>query len=174
MSIIKKSIVLLLISILTAVVLGGCNSSNGEYVTPLECAKQTGEDIMRGITNDDIVLLKGLFCDSITEKSNIEQEIELFIDFIQGDVISYDEPAGYRQSKKSTPEQITVEGISGNIENIKTNEGKTYRIAFYYYRVNKEQPEHMGISSIAIMDVDTYDEKKGYPEYGRMNISISD
>lgn len=169
MKIIKVLAVILLIPIF----LSGCFNSSGEYHTPDEIAILQAKGIIICIQNKDSERLKSLFCEEIKNRDSIDSEIEKLFNFIDGEIISYDEPYVSGHSKSTTPEGIEMLGVGGNIYNIKTDTGKNYVLYFYSYHINKEDEDSVGVTIVTIFDEDTYDPEEGYPDYGKYSI-VSD
>ncbi len=168
----KKKISVLICCII--IIVSGCGDVKKEEKTSLQLAKQQGEMIVRYIDNKDKNGLKEMFCKKLKKNSNLENDISEMLEFIQGEIVSYDEPMGGRSSWKSDEKGLTEEIIEGEIENIETDAGKQYQIIFGYYNVNKGDKEKLGIFEISIFDISVYNKNNGYPEYGRFDIAIDD
>ena len=170
----KTSKILAVLLALVMIFLTGCFNSSEEYYTPSEIARQQGQDIIHHIQNKDAEALKTMFCEKIKTRESIDSEIEELFNFIDGDIISYDEPDGSLQSKNTTPKGVKKLGLDGDISNIKTSTGKTYIITFYSYLVNVEEEEKVGVVGISILDKDTYDPETGYPDNGKCYINTEE
>ena len=151
---------------LIPIFLSGCFDSHSTR----EIAMLQAKGIIICIQNKNSERLKSLFCDEIKSRDSIDSEIENLFNFIDGEIISYDEFTVLGQSKNSTPEGIEEEGICGNIHNIKTDTGKNYSLYFYSYHINKEDEDSVGVTDVTIFDEDTYDPEEGYPDYGTYSI----
>ena len=159
---------------LVMIFLTGCFNSSEEYYTPGEIARQQGQDIIHHIQNRDSESLKAMLCENLKSRANIDSEIEELFNFIDGEIISYDEPNGSIQSKSTTPQGTDKLGIHGDVCNIKTSTGKTYVVKFYSYLVYLEEEENVGVASITLFNHDTYDPEYGYPDEGKYYITIDE
>lgn len=165
----KKIFIISLMPILLFLV--GCDSSNEKNIPPDEMARLQSEEIMECVVNKDVETFKKMFSKNITKTPNFDANIFKFLNFINSEIISYDTPRGSLNCENTKTGKVIEQGLSGEIENIKTDTGKTYRISFYSYSINEENPESIGIIDVAIFDVDTYIDGIGYPEYGKYEIN---
>ncbi|MCM1090665.1 MAG: DUF5104 domain-containing protein [Muribaculum sp.] len=119
------------------------------------------EAILQGVLDKDAKAIADLFCPYMKENyPNLEEEIGNWIEFIDGDILSYDAPEGRRGGGATTAVDGVVEqSISGKIENVKTSSGKTYRIGHGGYSVYKEHPDYVGVTSVTIFDEDLHDDE---------------
>ena len=145
----------------------GCVRPSGDYLTPEQIQAQIANKLMEAIVIEDLPAVKSLLCPGFQDTHpELEKELQDIFDFIDGDIVSYDEPQflGY-SGGSTTPKDGWVEKDAlPKIKNVKTSSGKTYEIGFGYYFVNKEHPELLGVSYInVILDED---EKNPLPEDG--------
>ena len=167
----KKVISLIVILIIT--ILSGCTNSS-DYVPPDQYGKNQNKTIMECIESRDIARLKSILSPYMQKQEDIDEKIEKLFDFIDGNIISYDEPGGSVQSKESTPQGITLEALSGCTRNIVTDAGKKYEVEFYSYYINKEHADYVGVSMIVIYDRDIYNEENNYPQEGVYGIYLEE
>lgn len=134
----------------------------GEHgITPDEEAQILCEQVFDSVRNHDKEKLKSLFCKKLQETHDLDKEIDEFFDFIDGEIISYDEPDGGPGVGKRTAEDgLIIDQITGEIYNIKTDTGKTYSIVECAYRIYKSDESLVGITGIRIIDEDKL-EKEG-------------
>ncbi|MCM1090666.1 MAG: DUF5104 domain-containing protein [Butyrivibrio sp.] len=175
----KNRIILGLSCISIFITLTGCASSapstKSPYIGPEQVARLQSEAILQGVLDKDAEAIANLFCPYMKENyPNLEEDIEIWIDFIDGDILSYDAPKGAMGSGTWTAEDGLVEGsINGRVENVKTSSGKTYRIGHGGYSVYKEHPDYVGVTSITIFVEDLYDyENHCYLEGGKCIIYL--
>ena len=167
----KKIFVIFLISLMPILLfLCGCDNSKEKNISPDEMARLQSEELMECVVNKDAKTFKKMFSKNITKTSNCDANITEFFDFIDGEITSYDTPRGSLNCESTKTGKVIEQGLSGETEHIKTDAGKTYRIAFYSYSINEENPESIGIVDVAVFDVDTYIEGIGYPEHGKYEI----
>lgn len=146
----------------------GCTSDSdeGAYVTPDRLIKQQSETIIEGIKNKDATSIESMFCSYARENdSQLIDKIEKIFEFIEGEIISYDEPSPSPASGESVEgEGFVKRDKSGSISNICTSNGKKYRIVHGTYLVWKEHPEYEGVAEIKVIDVDRYTEENNFPK----------
>ena len=156
------------------ITLTGCGISasgtGSTYINHERVARLQSEEIIQGVLNKDAEAIADLFCPYVKENyPNLEEDIADGIEFIDGDILSYDAPEGDRGGGTRTAEDGVVEqSINGGIDNIKTSSGKTYRIGHGGYSVYKECPDYVGVTSVTIFVEDLYDaENYCYLEGGK-------
>ncbi|MCM1283056.1 MAG: DUF5104 domain-containing protein [Roseburia sp.] len=147
-----------------ALLLGGCGKE-GEWKSPKQIADGQVEAIMTGIKEKDPAIIMEQFCSYAKEQhSDLEGEIEEWIDFVDGEIVSYDIIHSGRDGLESEEMRgITVERIESMVE-LKTSTGKTYTFIHHAYNVYLDHPEYVGIVSIGLLDADMYDPEEGYPD----------
>ena len=124
-------------------------------------------EIFQAIISKDAKKLKSFFKPSIQDKEKIDAEIEEMLKFIEGNVVSYsDIKDGIGRGSK---EYFTIvfEEKGYRIYDVKTDAGRTYHISYSIVKIDKDNPNDLGMTSIGIYDKDTYDSKKGYPYSGQ-------
>lgn len=143
----------------------GCSGSDEEYISTGEFSIQQSNDIMAALQSDDTETFKSYLCPKLHDTHpDLDDEIREFFDFIDGDIISYDEPRPAPGGGHSTSKGCVEKYFSTNIKNIKTSSGMTYNIQYYYHIIYHEHPELLGIEDIDITTSDAeYDQKTGYP-----------
>ena len=149
----KKLLLISSIIMITMALLTGCISSNSDYITPDQQADNLTVQIFDCFLNNDSETLKNLFSLNVQESHDLDTEIQEAFDYIGGDIISYDEPDGTIQGKTRRAEEgITQMVLGGSIRNIETDTGKTYRISFTSYAINKDDEDDVGVISIGVID----------------------
>ncbi len=159
-----KKIKIILVCVLF-IFLQGCNDVNVESATPNELAKQQSEAIIEAVVNEDKEALKEMFCQHIKDTHDLDEELRQFFRHIHGEIVSYDEPDGSQGFMSTTETGIAILRLKGNIENIKTDAGKSYRVAFNSYDTYVKNEDYVGLSFISIRE-DAYDEDLGYLDEG--------
>ena len=130
----------------------GCTTSDEPYVTPEELAEQKGCEIMDLLQNNDETGFKDILCERLKgEHRNLDEEIHELFSFIDGDIVSYDDPkiAGGGTDTSETEGDVKKH-IAGQIYNIKTTTNKEYEVFYVFYLINKENPEMLGITDICL------------------------
>ncbi len=154
-----RRIISVMLCLILIVNISGCGCvvpflrSDPNFKTPEEQTVEYSENLMKVLMEKDEVAFKELLCQDILDNDeNIDNEIHELINFIEGDILSYDPPRGGAMSETTTPEEGAIERLAKcNLENITTSEGKTYKIGYFYGMINKEHPELLGIVSISIL-----------------------
>lgn len=150
----------------------GCTNSKKEFVPPEEIARRQSEVIINSVKRNDPQALKGVFCSALKNKDNLDNEINDFFKFIDGEIVSHDPPWGYTDTEKIRPLETILLGASGKIRKIVTDHGVTYTISFCSYQINKGHDEYIGVFSLSIFNEDTYDSNDGYPPHGYKKIEV--
>ncbi|MDE7253587.1 MAG: DUF5104 domain-containing protein [Acetatifactor sp.] len=161
------------------ITLTGCATpaprTESTYINHARVARLQSEEILLGVLNKDAEAIADLFCPYVKENyPNLEEDIADWIEFIDGDILSYDAPEGARGGGTTTAEDGVVEqSINGGIDNIKTSSGKTYRIGHGGYSVYKEHPDYVGVTSVTIFAEDLHDDENHcWPEGSKYTIYI--
>ena len=122
--------------------------SGEEYKTPDRQAKDLQSDIMKCFINQDKETLKSYFSKYVIENyTNIDTQIEEAFDFIDGEIVSYDDPF----SRAAGPSDEKSYGADTN--NIMTDKGTEYRIIFAGMLCDKENPDYVGVNSIKVINL---------------------
>lgn len=160
----KMKIFMLSVMILVILPLNACGT-NSEKVTYISTTKENAQIILDGIKTEDFEETAEIFSPYVKEKyPDLENDIAELMEYIDGDVESYESVVCRAGAGTSTEEGWVERYIYGDIRNIKTNIDKTYTITFSGYYVNKDQPEKEGVSQITIESHDVVDEE-GRPEW---------
>ena len=158
---IKRMIYLkpLVFILLVMVVLTGCSLINKdedekeEYQSPKEYATEQSEYIMECIVNKDKEGLKSVFSKHIAETHDLDKEIDEFFEFIDGKIVSYDEPTGYEGSYEMRAGEYYKKELGGDTKNIVTDAEKKYHIGFLSYQIYEKDEDYIGVDIIAITEV---------------------
>jgi len=140
--------------LLAGLVLMGCNYiyRNKDYQTPEEYATEQSEYIMKCVVNKDKEGLKSVFSKHIAETHDLDNEIDEFFGFIDGEIISYDEPVGRESGASMENGEYIERRLNGWTKNIMTGTGKKYHISFMIYQIYKEDEDKVGVKRITIID----------------------
>ena len=152
--------IVLIVGVITILFLSSCGKGKDKYENGASVAKRMNGIILEAIENDEPEKIKGILCERLLkEHDNIDQEIEEFIHFIDGDIISVERQYGDLAGRSTQyPYGLTFEMYTGHIIDIKTNTGNRYRLYSYGYNVNIHSPDKIGIVSLTIIDWDKYKE----------------
>ncbi len=144
----------LFIILITSMLLINCSCNNKkENKTPDQLAKELQTKVVECFINDDKEELKKLFSNYTIEKTNnIDQEINEAFDFINGNIISYDEPISRTIGNSDN------KSYGASTDNIITDKGSSFKIGFTGWLTNANNSNMIGITYIQICDLGvTYD-----------------
>lgn len=133
----------------------GCISS-GDYISPDKQAKIWANQIIDCFENRDSATLQTMFSINAQHQLNLDEEISKAFNFIDGDIISHDEPSGTTGGGVIKPEGTVQKGVVGAIRHIVTDKGTTYSIAFSGYVIFDEDEDNLGICAITVRNVDLF------------------
>ena len=139
------------------------NEENKDNITPRQYAEKQAEKLMQEIIKKDKEGIKSLFSKQMKQAQGFDKEIEGLLEFIDGEIISYDMPFGNMHGGTTKPgEGYVVQRISGEINNVKTDKGGNYTIGFMSYYIYDENEDLIGINTISVIDENSYTEKEQY------------
>ena len=155
----------IIVFFLSFAILCGCALPSGMYSTPNEEMKQQMMTILQAVIDKDVNTIEELFCPYIKEHDEqLQEEITALFEFIDGDIISYDEPEVSRGGG-------TMAGLEGYVKmsmsariNVYTSTGKMYQLGYGAYPVYKEKPDYVGVTNMVVYDEGKYNRENGYPE----------
>ncbi len=151
----KRSLFYAFVLLLTSAILllTGCSvldeifnkKTSGEYKSPNTLAKERQTEIMECFINKDGETLKSFFSEYVIENyPDLDTQIEASLDFLDGEIVSYDEPfpsaCGSREEK----------GYGAKTRNIITDKGTEYTIGFKGWLTNDKEPHKVGVTLIGI------------------------
>lgn len=140
-----KRLLLFWVLFVTALTIaGGCGNEN--YKTPDQQAKEMQVQIMECFKNKDKEKLKSLFSKYAIDNCNLDKQIDEAFDFIDGEIISYDEPF------PSACGSLDKKSYGAETENIKTDKGAEYSIGFQGWLTNNEKSDEVGVMFIEVDD----------------------
>ena len=105
---------------------------------------------MECIVNKDKEGLKSVFSKHIAQTHDLDKEIDEFFKFIDGEIISYDEPEGYEGGYTRKDGEYTEKELGGRIRNVKTNKDNKYYISYKSFYINKNNEDYLGVDYIII------------------------
>jgi len=117
---------------------------------PDEMARLQSVSVMECFENEDIEGLKSMFCKRVIDNIDLNSQIESAFEFINGKIISYDEPDGTSGGGLIKDGERVELILSGKITNIKTDKGDIYRITFTSYGIHESDPDRIGISQLSV------------------------
>ncbi len=145
---------------------GDSSSSRDDYMSPTEQAEANLEIIIESIDNQDSEAIKDLLSDYfISNCKDVDSKLDEMIKFIDGDIISYDEPFG------SACGSIEEKDAGAKIECFTTTKGTEYYIAIKQWHRYDEQPEQVGIYSITVKNLSMlYSDPESKEAVFRLNV----
>lgn len=142
--------------------LTACRSNEQNRITQTSMTKDNAKIILEGIENRTYESTAELFSSYVKDNyPDLTQDIAALMEYIDGEVISYEAITSNSQGGHSTPEGWVEKRYEGVIHNVKTNANRTYNIKFGGYYIYKDKPEKVGVAYIIIESLDDVDEK-GY------------
>ena len=148
--------------VLIFVCLTGCSITNNH--SPAAVARKQANTILKCIQENDADTLKSLFTPDIQQKPELDEQIYSFLNFIDGEIVSYSEPFGERGGGEYRYGETVYQELYGSISNIQTDTGKNYRITHNAIFINKKNPDNLGVYYMRIQDVDLVESDSGNPE----------
>lgn len=137
---------------LTMLILTSCGLTNNS--SPGAVAKEQANTIMKCIEENDAATLKSLFTPNIQEMPELDEQIRLFLDFIDGKIVSYSGPLGGKDTGKIHDGETVYQELNDSIYKIQTDTGRNYQIDHNAIIVNKNDPDNLGVFYIRILDMD--------------------
>lgn len=136
----------LLITVIT-VTLTGCSDAKG-YKTPDQLAVERQTEIMDCFINKDAETIKSFFSEYVIETyPDIDTQIDKAFNFLDGEIVSYDEPFSSASGSKDR------KAYGADTRNIITDKGTEYRIIFHGRLTNDKEPQKIGISCITVINI---------------------
>lgn len=157
--------------VLIFVCLTGCSITNTS--SPGAIAKKQANIILKCIQENDADTLKSLFTPDIQKKPELDKQIHSFLNFIDGEIVSYSEPFGERGGGEVRDGETVYQELYGSISNIQTDTGKNYRITHNAIFINKNNPDNLGVYYLEIRDEDLIESDGGNPEDRKIIIYYS-
>lgn len=158
----KKNIVLLIIlNVFICITVTSCQSLK---VLNATFVNKTSNSVIECIIDEDTDALSKMFCEYIQEEHDLEAECLGLMEFLDGEIISYDAPDDSIQGNSKIDGELVQQSLTGNISNIKTDTGKTYRMYLEYYSVYKDNDQYIGFTNMVFCCEDDYTKEDGYPD----------
>ncbi len=145
----KKLISIFLVLTVSTLCFAGCIGVG--FATPEEKAKQQSSQIIKCFENKDKDRLKSMFCKTVSDKCNLDEEIQEAFDFINGEIVSYDEPHGISGGASFEDGERIRQSLRGHISYIKTDTDKTYNLRFHSYLIFKANKNNVGVTNISLI-----------------------
>lgn len=130
------------------------------------------EIIMEAVQNKEKEPIKELFCENAKDNYDLDTELDGFFNFIDGNIVSYDEPKTENVSSSSDENGTDESFNNGYISNILTDTGNVYTISIYTFSVYKKHPNFVGIVTLSIEDQNRYNHENYYPRDAIYKIKI--
>ena len=158
--------------LIVTTMLFSCGDPN--YMTPGECGQKQNETIMEALKTRDAEKLKQVLAKALQDQENIDEEINNFINFIDGNIISHDDIGVTSPGRGSSDEEGLIFRVySGETRNIVTDTGKKYRLEFFTYYVNRNHKDYEGVFQVWLEDTEIYTEENDYPDNGIYGICLN-
>jgi len=115
-------------------------------------AVKTMESVLKCFNENDKETLKKLFSESISSKNELDKQIENALVVYEGKSISHNDIRSGIYQKSSKDGQYEYKSIRVVLENVVTDNDKTYNIEMIYVLVNEKDTAQIGISKIFLRD----------------------
>ncbi|WP_124100727.1 DUF5104 domain-containing protein [Ruminococcus sp. Marseille-P6503] len=153
--------------------LSGCVSdkiNSEEYKSPGDLAKERQAEIMECFINKDAETIKSFFSEYVIETyPDIDTQIDKAFNFLDGEIVSYDEPFSSASGSKDR------KAYGADTRNIITDKGTEYKISFKGWLTNSKETNKIGVICIKVIDMtDEYDYSKNEKENGILYIGEPD
>ena len=130
-----------------------CGLNKDKSKSHIDQMVEMGEKITECFENKDKDGLIALFSENAKRRYSLEKEIEAAFEFFDSEIVKYDEPTiGGPGGGSSTPEGWVERELSGDIENIVTQSGTTYRITYGVCLIDKNDEDNVGVRVIRIIN----------------------
>ena len=140
----KRHFTAAMLIIVMMILSSGCLSSKG-YKSPGNLANEQQTDIMECFINKDGETLKGFFSEYVLENyPDIDMQIEAAFDFLDGEIVSYDEPFS------SEAGSFEKKSYGAKTRHIITDKGTEYTIGFKGWYAYDKEPDKVGITVIVV------------------------
>ena len=142
-----------------AIVLSACTVLSGgdtEYVDP-KTKEVIGQakTMLQGVKSGDTEKIANLFSPIAKEKHpELEKDIKKWMGFIDGKIISCGDPVVDFWDKTWDEDGYIILGGSAEIDNVKTDTGKTYEIIYGLYATVRDHPEYGGVTDLLVIDTE--------------------
>lgn len=153
-----KNVKIILVLIASLVIFTtGCDSQ--DYDIKRETNEQCSE-LLDCLSKNDPDGIKELFCTAVSNSKNFDDDVLKAVAYFDGEVSSYDIKSIGSDEKSENGKVVTIH-ISPKLWDVETSTGKNYKISYYAYLVNSDNPEYIGISEILIKCSDGTEFKLG-------------
>ena len=154
--------------LIVTVTLCGCGDSN--YKTPSEIGQMKNKTIMEALKAKDKEKLKNVLAKAMQNQENIDEEIDNLMNFIDGNIVSYDIGGVSSPRGRSDEDGWVYRVYDGETENIVTDTGKKYELKYYMYYVNRNHKDYEGVTQVELYDTEIFTQENDYPASGRCGI----
>ncbi|MDO4167376.1 MAG: DUF5104 domain-containing protein [Eubacteriales bacterium] len=166
----NRSVFLLLVLMISC--LAGCSviynkpetDSGTTYMDPVDAT----EIVLQAIQDQDVESIHKIFCPYIQENDpELDDKIEGMFQYIDGNIIDYDEPGRMPGSLGPDIDGNRVKTQSAESMTVKTDRDANYQIRVGLVKEYENKPDYIGVTSIMVFNKDKmiYDKTKGgYPE----------
>ena len=129
-----------------------CGLNKDKSKSHIDQMVEMGEKITECFENKDKDGLIALFSLNVEKKYNLEEEIETAFEFFDSEIVEHDSPTVGPGGGSSTPEGWVERELSGNIRNIVTQSGTTYKITYGVCLIDKNDEDNVGVRVIRIIN----------------------
>lgn len=159
---------LLVFGLLVALLASGCTYVDEKR----EAAKAQADLILKAIENNDPDGLVALFSEYATNSCDLQTEAEELLDFIHGNVISFESVLELRHEKDLRTDDTGYERFHMRIDAIRTDTSEEYIVTYDYFVGDDPEHQRNGINRIWIGDRAAYTVEDGYAESGTQKMGV--
>lgn len=129
------------------------------YDTDTNQAEAMLEDFLTAIASGKADAVKGLFSEHVQATApNLDDNISALFQFFDGDLISYQR---YGPGSSASKDGRSYQKKIFCSFDVTTSTGE-FRIAFLFYTVNNDEPDHVGLASVYIIRAEDSDLDRAY------------
>ena len=149
-----KKIIIMMIFVSVSILETSCTTVKAvkDTINNQQHAQEVSEKIVQYINEEDVEELKKLFNAYMKDSSELNNDIEELIDCFDGEIVSFETDYNGETGSMDNGEW-TIQMSETELEDVKTDSGKAYRIVFeeYIVYVNDKNREG-GINSLSVQD----------------------
>ena len=133
------------------IVLGACLLLGTGCINEETEGQKIGDEVLRCLGEDDTQGLKDVFCAESQTSKDLENQIQVGMDFFDGkDTSHFDAAVSGGESVRDG--ETVKQSYSISYNELKTDTGKIYTIIVVGYFIDVNDPDRVGISEIDIYD----------------------
>lgn len=142
-----RKIIYFFTALLVFIAFTACDEDE-EYISPTEQAENNVEIIINAINENNTLMIKEMLSEYIiSDCSDIDSRLDKMLEFVDGEIVSYDEPVGSACGSNEKKD------AGAKIKSLTTDKGTEYYIAIKEWYSYDEAPEQVGVYNITIKNL---------------------